>query len=112
MSDDWREGGYIASMPAVPFHPEEFARAFARRPGMYLGAVTFERAVGFILGLETALIWARRTTQEAADLPTQRFSALVRRDPGDDEHEAIIRLEPVLTAVLTELREAHGGART
>jgi hypothetical protein len=90
--------------------PEEFARGFVRRPGMYIGSESFERTVGFILGLETVLLRRSRTPKDVATLPTQRHRSLLQRNPADDERAAIARLEPLLVDVLTELRQAEKAA--
>lgn len=89
--------------------PEEFARSFVRRPGMHLGEVSFERAVGYLLGLEAPLMQACRTPEEVASLPSSRHRALLQRDPADDELTAIARLEPVLAGILVEIQRREEG---
>lgn len=89
--------------------PEELARSFVRRPGMHLGEVSFERAVGYLLGLEAPLMRAGRTPEDVAALPTSRHRALLQRRPGDDELEAIARLEPVIAETLVEIERREEG---
>lgn len=104
MSANRHEDGAVARAPGTPAHPEDLARTFATRPGMYIGEANFERAVGFVLGLEHALLLRCNTPEDVAALPTHRYRALMAWQPGDDDRAAIARLEPVIAAVIAELR--------
>ncbi|GAA3762845.1 hypothetical protein GCM10022240_14190 [Microbacterium kribbense] len=104
--DDWtqqNEGPYdVISIESIS--SDEWAREIARRPGMYLGSATFERAVGFIHGLEHPLIVKCRTPEDTAALPTSRHAELLRRNDDLDEAETIRQLEPVLVELFDALK--------
>ncbi len=62
--------------------PEEFACGFARRPGMYLGSPTLERAIGFVLvlglGLEQIVMVSRPADPDVLS-PIYEHPHLLRR---------------------------------
>ena len=90
--------------PMSSITPEDWAAVIVKRPGMYLGGVSFERAVGFVRGLEHPLIVRCRTQDDVSALPTSRRSELLIQGDLDDA-EAIKRLEPLLFELLTALEE-------
>ncbi|MDN6304483.1 hypothetical protein ACTXKQ_12960 [Corynebacterium variabile] len=98
MSDD-----HIVT-PMGSMTPESWAAVTTKRPGMYLGGVSFERAVGFVRGLEHPLIVRCRTQEEINALPTSRHSELLIQGDLDDTG-AIRRLEPLLVDLFTALQE-------
>jgi hypothetical protein len=63
-------------MPLIS--PEEFASGFARRPGMYLGSPTLERAIGFVLGLEQIVMVSRPADPDVLS-PIHEHRHLLRR---------------------------------
>ena len=90
--------------PMGSMTPENWARVITKRPGMHLGSVSFERAVGFVRGLEHPLIARCATQDDVSALPTSRHSELlVQGDLGDAE--AITRLEPLLIELFVALEE-------
>lgn len=104
MSENRHEDDDVARAPGTPAYPEDLARTFAKRPGMYIGEASFERALGFIQGLEHALFLQVQTPEDLAALPTYRYRELMTRRPDDDDRAAIARLEPVIAAVIAELQ--------
>ncbi len=90
--------------PMSSITPEDWARVITKRPGMYLGAVSFERAIGFVRGLEHPLIVRCATQDEVSALPTSRHSELLVQGDRDDA-EAITRLEPLLVELFTAFEE-------
>ncbi|SEC96125.1 Uncharacterised protein (plasmid) [Tsukamurella tyrosinosolvens] len=71
---------------------------------MYLGAVSFERAVGSIRGLEHPLVARCLTQDDVLALPTsQHAELLVQGDVADAE--ATRRLEPLLVELFVALDE-------
>lgn len=96
--------------------PDDQARVIAKRPGMYLGEASYERAIGFLHGLaylasqrrsapsEDGMAHDGEFMQDSATELLGRVSA-VRRDPGLDERDAILALEPLLAEALTALQE-------
>lgn len=92
---------------------EDLARMIAKRPGMHLGAASYERAIGFLHGV-ASLASAQRaasSTDEPADheFGADDFELLARvfgarRPPGVDEGEAIRQLEPLLAEALAALQ--------
>lgn len=90
--------------PMSAMTPENWARVIVKRPGMYLGRVSFERAIGFVRGLEHPLIVRCATQDEVSGLPTSRRSELLAQGDLDDA-EAIKRLEPLLVDLFAALDE-------
>ncbi|GAA2394699.1 hypothetical protein [Gordonia cholesterolivorans] len=84
--------------------PEDWASVITKRPGMYLGAVSFERTVGFVRDLEHPLIIHCNTQDDVSALPTSRHAEMLVRGDLDDA-EAIKRLEPLLVELFTALEE-------
>lgn len=93
MSENRRHGGDVACAPGTPIHSEDFARTFAKRPGMSIGEANFEPAVGFIQELQHALFLRVRTPEDLAALPTHWYR---ERSP-----------EPVIAAAFAELRQGE-----
>lgn len=83
--------------------PEAWARLITKRPGMFLGSASFERAVGFVHGLQHLLLMRCRTQEDLDALPTSRHAELLRREDGQDDHEAIRRLEPLLIELFANM---------
>lgn len=90
--------------------PDDLARLIAKRPGMYMGEASYERAIGLLTGLASIA----STLNPSAHAPDEfgvgnssdlleRVAAL-RRDPDVDEREAILALEPLLAKALAELQ--------
>lgn len=93
---------------------DDLARLVTKRPGMYLGEASYERAVGLLTGLGS--IDAALNPPASASLPSDEFSAdsgsdllgriaALRRDPHIDEREAILALEPLLAEALAALQD-------
>ncbi|MGH3731322.1 MAG: hypothetical protein ACRDTU_21630 [Micromonosporaceae bacterium] len=100
---------------AIEPSPEILARLIAKRPGMYLGKATYEHAIGLLTGL--ASIASSLSSPASTGVGPDEFSArsdsdllerisAVERDPGVDDREAILALEPLLAEALAELQEA------
>lgn len=94
--------------------PEDAARLIAKRPGMHLGAASYERAIGFLHGV-AALAAMRRSSRPSPETSRDGFSAgdgssllgriaVLRRDPDVEVREAILALEPLLAEALAELQ--------
>ncbi|SER71504.1 hypothetical protein SAMN05443377_10731 [Propionibacterium cyclohexanicum] len=109
MDDDQRS----RDAPLWSTSAEDLARVIAKRPGMYLGGASYERAVGFLTGV--ASIVSTPSSSASPDVAPDEFSAgrssdlLVRlsaleHGAGVDDHEAILTLEPLLAEVLTALQ--------
>lgn len=90
--------------PTSSITPEDWARVIVKRPGMYLGAVSFERAVGFVRGLEHPLVIHCITQDDVSALPTSRHCELLLQGDLSDA-EAIKRLEPLLVELFSALEE-------
>lgn len=95
---------------------DDLARLIAKRPGMYIGEASYERAVGLLTGL--ASIASTLNPSAPAPVAPDEFSvgngsdllrriAALRRDPDIDEREAILALEPLLAEALAELQARH-----
>ncbi|PFG69069.1 hypothetical protein B0O41_3920 [Propionibacteriaceae bacterium ES.041] len=99
-----------AAAPLWSTPPEDLARVIAKRPGMYLGGASYERAIGFLTGVASIV------SAPSSSASTDGFSAgsstdlleritAVQPDPGVDEREAIQALEPLLVEALAALRD-------
>ncbi|OYO17534.1 hypothetical protein [Enemella evansiae] len=106
-----------AAAPLWSTPPEDLARAIAKRPGMYLGGASYERAIGFLTGV--ASIASAPSSSASTGVAPEEFSAgstsdllvriaALRRDPDINEREAILALEPLLAETLASLQESDG----
>lgn len=100
--NNYKKGGPYMMPASIP--AEDWARLVSKRPGMHLGSSSFERAVGYVSGLEFPLLERCETEADVAALPTVRYRALVERPEGMGELEAIRRLEPLLVELITAVR--------
>ncbi len=91
--------------PMSSMTPENWAAVIVKRPGMYLGGVSFERAVGFVRGLEHPLVIRCLTQDDVSALPTSRHSDLLAQGDLSDAG-AIKRLEPLLVELFKALDES------
>lgn len=84
--------------------PAELARAFVRRPGMFIGEpVTFDRAAAWLRGFDDALMLRDRitTVEGIAARPTAVHAALLEPVSGDEDAD-LMRLEPLAVALFAE----------
>ena len=99
----------FAGAPLWSTPPEDLARVIAKRPGMYLGGASYERAVGFLTGV-ASIVSAPSSSASTDGFSAGTSSDLLERitavepDPGVDDREAILALQPLLAEALAALQ--------
>lgn len=113
MSDDHEPSGEPTTWSTSP---DDLARVITKRPGMYLGDASFERAIGLVNGLASIVSMYRSRASTDQPVGNNEFRAgnssdllervlAVRPDPDLDERDAILALEPLLAEALEAMHE-------
>lgn len=97
-----RGGSYAVPSSSIP--AEDWGRLVSKQPAIHLGSSSFERAIGYLRGLEFPMLERCETEADVAALPTVRCRALLERPERLDEREAIRRLEPLLVELIAAVR--------